>query len=231
MSEQGIYTVHKWLAVSVSGFFLAWLISGIVMILPRLSVGPEKPPISDAVDIKKVSVSVKEVLSNLETVVGDLSQVRSVTLKRIVDSDVYEIITTSRGPLLVDAESGNLFSITAQRAEAIAKRHMASGPRELRVEPLSHHEFTYPWGPLPVYRVVVPEDPSTFYYVSARDGTVNRSDRETRIRNAIASLHTLDPVKLLIEREAFRKGILILAAIVDLAAVCTGLTLAVKRWP
>jgi Peptidase propeptide and YPEB domain len=229
MSGQGIYKVHKWLAVSVSGFFLAWLISGIVMTLPRLA--PERPPISDAVDIKKVSVSAKEVLSNLGTVVGDLSQVKAVTLKRIADSDVYEIITTSRGPLLIDAESGKLFSITAQKAEAIAKRHMASGPRELKVELLSRHEFTYPWGPLPVYRVVVPEDRSTFYYVSARDGTVSRSDRETRIRNAIASLHTLDPVKLLIERKAFRKGMLILAGMVGIAAVCTGLALAVKRRP
>jgi hypothetical protein len=201
------------------------------MILPRLSAEPEGPPISDTIDIKKVSVSAKEVLANLETVVGDLSQVKAVTLKKIAESEVYEIITAGRGPLLIDSESGKLFSITAQRAEAIAMRHMASSPRELKVELLSRHEFTYPWGPLPVYRVVVAEDPSTTYYVSARDGTVSRSDRESRIRNAIASLHTLDPVKLLIEREVFRKGMLILAGMVGIAAVCTGLALAVKRRP
>jgi hypothetical protein len=78
---------------------------------------------------------------------------------------------------------------------------------------------------------VVAEDPSTFYYVSAKDGTVSRSDRESRIRNAIASLHTLDPVKLVIERESFRKGMLILTSIFGMAAVCTGLALAVKRRP
>lgn len=76
---------------------------------------------------------------------------------------------------------------------------------------------------------MVPEDAPDFYYISARDGTVRRSDRETRMRNAIASLHTLDPVKLLIKREAFRKGMLILAAMVGIVAVCTGLALAVKR--
>ena len=91
-------------------------------------------------------------------------------------------------------------------------------------------ELTYPWGPLPVYRVVVAEDPSTLYYFSVRDGTVSRSDRESRIRNAVASLHTLDPIKLLIEREAFRKGLLIVASLIGIAAVCTGYALALKRW-
>ena len=153
-----------------------------------------------------------------------------MTLKKIADTDVYEIITASRRPYLIHAQSGELFNITPQRAEAIVKRHMASGPRELKVELLSNHELTYPWGPLPVYRAVVAEDPSTFYYVSARDGTVSRSDRESRIRNAIASLHTLDPVKLLIEREAVRKGLLIVASLIGIAAVCTGYALALKRW-
>ena len=60
MSGQGIYKVHKWLAVSVGAFFLAWLVSGIVMILPRLSAEPEGPSISDSIDIKKVSVSATE---------------------------------------------------------------------------------------------------------------------------------------------------------------------------
>lgn len=230
MSGQGIYKVHKWLAVSVGAFFLAWLVSGIVMILPRLSAEPEGPPISDSIDIKKVSVSATEILANLETIVGDLPQVKAVTLKKIADTDVYEIITASRRTYLIHAQSGELFNITPQRAEAIVKRHMGSGPRELKVELLSNHELTYPWGPLPVYRAVVAEDPSTLYYVSARDGTVSRSDRESRIRNAIASLHTLDPVKLLIEREAVRKGLLIVASLIGIAAVCTGYALALKRW-
>ena len=231
MRSQGMYKIHKWLAVSVSGFFLAWLISGIVMILPRLSAEPEGSPTSDTIDIKKVLLSAKEVLSNLETVVGDLSQVKAVTLKRIADSDVYEIVTPGRAPFLIDAESGGPFSVTAQQAEALARRYMASGTREVKVELLSRHEFTYPWGPLPVYRVAVAGEPSTLYYVSPRDGTVKHSNRESRVRNAIASLHTLDPVKLLIEREPFRKGMLILAGIVGVAAVCTGLALAVKRRP
>ena len=229
MSSQGMYKIHKWLAVSVGAFFLAWMISGIVMILPRLSPESKGSPISDVIDIKKVSVSAQEAAAKLTTKLGEVPQVREVTLKRIADTDVYEIHTSSHGPHLIDAQSGETFSITAQRAEAIAKRHIASGPRELKVDLLSRHEFRYPWGPLPAYRVVLEQDPSIVYYVSARDGTVQRSDRESRIRNAIAGLHTLDPVKLLIEREAVRKGLLLLLSLIGMAAVGTGFYLALPR--
>ena len=56
-------------------------------------------------------------------------------------------------------------------------------------------------------------------------GTVQRSDRESRIRNAITSLHTLDPVKLLIERDAVR-GLLLLMSLIGMAAAGTGFYLA-----
>ena len=226
-----MHKVHTWFAVSVSGFFLAWLISGIVMILPRLSAEPDRPSTLETIDIKKISQSVQEVLANLATHVGDVSQITAVTIKRIADSDVYEIVTSQRGAVLVDAQSGKPFSITAKMAEVIAKRHIGSVPQDLKIESISRHEWRYPWGPLPVYRVAIAADPSTFYYVSATDGTVNRSDRESRIRNALASLHTLDPIKLLVASEAFRKGTLILTGLVGIAAVCTGLLLALKRRP
>jgi uncharacterized iron-regulated membrane protein len=229
MNTQRIYKIHKLLAVSVGGFFLAWLISGIIMILPRLSAEPERPPVSGTIDVKKVSVSTEEAVAKLTTKLGEVPQVREVRLKQIVDTDVYEILTASHGPHLIDARSGEPFSITAQGAEGIAKRHMASGPRELKIALLSRHEFAYPWGPLPVYRVVDAEEPSTVYYVSAIDGTVRRSDRESRIRNAIASLHTLDPVKLLMQREVVRKGLLLLLSLIGIAAVGTGFYLALPR--
>jgi hypothetical protein len=205
------------------------MISGIVMILPRLSPELKAPPLSDVIDIKKVSLSAQEAVAKLTPKFGEMPQVREVTLKRIADRDVYEIHTANHGPHLIDAQSGELYSITTQRAADVAKRHMASGPPELKIELLSRHEFSYPWGPLPVYRVVSEQDPSTIYYVSAHDGAVRRSDRESRIRNAIVSLHTLDPVKLLIEREAVRKGLLLSLSLIGIAAVGTGFYLALPR--
>jgi uncharacterized iron-regulated membrane protein len=228
MNSQRIYKIHKSLAVSVGAFFLAWLISGIIMILPRLSGERERRPVTGAIDIEKVSVSAQEAVAKVATMLGELPQVREIKLKRVADTDVYEILTARHGSHLIDARSGEPFSITTQGAEAIAKRHMKSVPGELRVALLSRHEFTYPSGPLPVYRVVDAEEPSTIYYVSATDGTVTRSDRESRIRNAIASLHTLEPVNFLIGRQAVRKGLLILISLVGIVAVGTGFYLA---WP
>jgi uncharacterized iron-regulated membrane protein len=228
MNSQTIYKIHKWLAVSVGGFFLVWLISGIVMILPRLSADPEGPPISDVIDMKKVSLSAQEAVTKLTTQLGEVPQVREVSLKRIADNDVYEVLTASHGPHLIDARFGEPFRITAQGAEAIAKRRVAPGAGVLQIELLSRREFTYREGPLPVYRIVFEQDPSVLYYVSVRDGTVSRSDRESRIRSAIASMHTLEPVKLLMEREAFRKGLLLLSSLIGIAAVGTGFYLA---WP
>jgi uncharacterized iron-regulated membrane protein len=229
MHKIQMYKIHKWLAVSVGGLFLAWLISGIVMILPRLSPESKGPPISDVIDMKKVSVSVQEAVAKLTTQLGEVPQVREVSLKRIADKDVYEVLTASHGQHLIDARSAEPFSITAQGAEAIAKRQVAPGAGVFQIELLSRREFTYREGPLPAYRIVFEQDPSVLYYVSARDGTVSRSDRESRIRNAIASLHTLDPMRLLIEREAVRKGLLLLSSLIGIAAVGTGFYLAFPR--
>src|SRR5688500_3016478 len=104
MTSQRMYTIHKRLAVSVGAFFLVWMISGIVMILPRLSPESKRPSISDVIDIKKVSVSAQEAVAKLTTRLGQVPQVREVTLKRIADTDVYEIQTASHGPHMIDAQ-------------------------------------------------------------------------------------------------------------------------------
>ena len=229
MSSQRMYKIHKWLAVSVGAFFLAWMISGIVMILPRPLLESKGPAMSNVIDIRKVSVSAQEAVAKLTTKLGEMPQVKEMTLKRIADTDVYEIHTASHGSHLIDAQSGEPFSITAQRAEGIAKGQMVPGARILQIELLSQHTFDYSWGPLPAYRIVFEQDPSIVYFVSAHDGTVQRSDRESRIRSAIESLHTLDPVKLFSEREAVRKGLLFLLSLIGIAAVGIGFYLALPR--
>jgi hypothetical protein len=229
MHKIQMYKIHKWLAVSVGGLFLAWLISGIVMILPRLSPESKGPPISDVIDMKKVSVSAQEAVAKVTTRLGEVPQVREVSLKRIADTDVYEVLTASHGLHLIDARFGEPFSVTAQGAEAIAKRQVVPGAGVLQIELLFRREFTYREGPLPAYRIVLEQDPSVLYYVSVRDGTVSRSDRESRIRSAIASIHTLEPVKLFMEREAVRKGLLLLSSLIGIAAVGTGFYLALPR--
>lgn len=221
--------IHTWLALSVSGFLLAWLGSGIVMIAPRLSAEPKRVPVGDTIDVEKISQSAAKVFAKLDRHVGDSSQVRAVTIKKIADATVFEIITAHQGAILIDGDTGELFKITAEIAEALAKSYLGTVAVDLKMELLKRHEFSYPWGPLPVYRGSIATEPAIFLYVSAIDGTVTRSDRESRIRNAIASLHTLDPIMLVVRSDAFRKGLLILTGLIGIGTVCTGLVLAAKR--
>lgn len=222
--------MHTWLALSVSAFMLAWLSSGIVMIAPRFTAAPEPVAYPDTIDVQKISPTAAKVLTKLNALVGDSSQIRSVTIKKFADAMVYEIVTARQGVILIDGETGEPFKITAPIAELLAKRYIGKVAGELKIELLTRHELSYPWGPLPVYRGSLAAEPATFYYVSAADGTVTRSDRESRIRNAIASLHTLDPIKLVVQADGFRKGLLILTGFIGIGAVCTGLVLAAKRW-
>ena len=65
MSKRKIYKVHKWVAVTVGVFFLMWLISGIVMILPNRVYRPVPGRKLAPVDYRDVTVSPAEALATL----------------------------------------------------------------------------------------------------------------------------------------------------------------------
>jgi len=76
---------------------------------------------------------------------------------------------------------------------------------------------------------VFDDDRATVSYISTSDGTVRRSDRWSRIRGAITSLHTFEPVKLITKRDAVRKGLLALLSMVGVGVAGTGYYLALPR--
>jgi len=50
-----------------------------------------------------------------------------------------------------------------------------------------------------------------------------------RIRGAIASLHTFEPIKLITKRDAVRNGLLIISSLIGIVASMTGYYLALRR--
>ena len=119
--------------------------------------------------------------------------------------------------------------ITPELAEQIARDDFPSRARVLQIERADRHSFDYPWGPLPAYRIVFDDAQATVFYVSTSDGTVQRSDRSSRIRRAITSLHTFEPLKLITKRDAVRRGLLVLLSVVGVGVAGTGYYLALPR--
>jgi uncharacterized iron-regulated membrane protein len=224
-----MYRIHKWFAVTVGMFLLVWLFSGIIMVLPPISPGPDPVRQAASVDFRDVTLSPAQAVANLENALGTSSQVSSVSLKRIQDVVVYEIRSRNGGPHLIDAVSGQPFSITRDLAERYILDTYPSEGRVQKVETVKQHSYAYQWGPLPAYWVVLDSDPSVDFYVSINDGAVRRSDRWNRLRGVLESFHTFEPVKLLTKRDELRKGLLVLLSMVGIVAAATGYYLFLGR--
>jgi hypothetical protein len=223
-----IYTIHKWLAVTAGVFFLTWLISGMVMVLSPLFNLSMPQHVPAPLDFQKTIVPPAEALMKLAKTGGELPQVRSVTLKQVADIAVYEIVTANGEMYLVNAHSGQLFTITPDIAEQITRVYVSSQFRVLQRDLVTKHSLTYPLGPLPAYRFIFDNDRSIVYYVSIREGAVSQNHRWSWVRGAIVSLHTFEPLKLITSEKAIKQGFLVLLSVVGIGAAITGYCLV---WP
>jgi hypothetical protein len=219
--------LHRWLALASSTFLAIWLGSGLVLLAP--SPDREIAPPPRPLDLGEIRVAADRAVAAVAADPGRAPAVRTVTLRRLADLVVYEIVTTAGETRLVDARSGEGLEISAEVAARIARAAAPAGSRVLAVERVARHSVAYPWGPVPVYRVVLDTDAGVRYDVAERDGRVTRATRLGWLRNAIVSLHTFDPVKLASREPWLRKGLLLLALVLVLAALGTGLRLALSR--
>jgi len=229
MSRWSIYRLHKWFAVSGGMFLLIWLITGVVILLPPLSAGPKPVRWVPNVDFRDITLSPAQAVLNLEKALRTSVQVNAVNLKRIHDVVVYEIRLKNSGTHLINAASGQMFSITRDLARRYVRESYPNEGRVLKVETVERHGYAYQWGALPAYRVVLESEPSVDFFVATRDGTVRRSDRVNRVRAALGSLHTFDPLKLLIRSDKLRRGLMIVAGVIGIVAALTGYYLSLRR--
>lgn len=226
MKNRTWYRIHKWFAITVGVFFLVWTISGIVMILPARLFGPTQFEFPITVGLREARTSPAQAIEVIEQRVGEPVNVVDLNVRQVQDRPVYEIVTLEHGTYLVDIDQGQVLEITAQLAEAIA-RDKASVQGEVQsIEKLTAHDLYYPFGNLPVYRVVFEGDGSNMYYISAVNGEFSRSNTLTRLRAAISSLHTFEPLTLLVQQNSVRKGLLGLTALVGVMTALTGYLLA-----
>ena len=223
-----MYRIHKWLAVTAGVFFVIWLLSGIVMVLPRTSPPNSIGGTRAQVNFASITMSPAEAISKLTNSSGHPPQVKRVGIIKIHNSVAYKIDTRTGNSHLINAQTGEIFHITQELAIQIARTHRSLPDSVTQVDYITHHTSVYPWGALPTYRFTFDDSNSTIAYVSPTNGDVRFSNTLSRIRTAITSLHEFIPLKLLIDSEVIRKGLLILVSLVGICAAASGYYLAFR---
>lgn len=228
MKRKTWHLIHKWIAIVVGVFFLVWTVTGIVMMLPARWFAPSVLETTRAPNYRAASLSPAEAASALEASLGESVDVAWAGLKQVKETIVYELYLVDQGVYLVSASSGEIVWITPELAEAIARERVAMTGEEgvqaqlSSIERLEAHDLLYPFGNLPVYRVQFEGDGSNLYYVSALNGSLSQSNSLARMRAAISSLHTFEPIKLFTDSDTVRKGLLVILSMVGILTSLTG---------
>lgn len=230
MSVITIRRAHKWIAVSVAAFFLAWLASGILMAVPRnwLARGNARNTSASAAarpDFADIRVSIPQALVALEATSGERRRVTGVKVTRFAGTLAYHISLENDESRLIDALTGEPIVVSQALAEELARAASPGAGEPASTRLLAKRDFYY-WGAVPVYKVGFADALGTVVYVSAVTAETQRWNHLFRVRRWIVSLHGFEPLKLITENETLRVSLLLISAVVGVGAVLTGLTLA-----
>lgn len=234
--------IHKWASIAFGVFLLIWIISGIVYVLPisvldridHWDIGGNKVQTAvtksecatveymPTVGYRNLKISVPEAISILETDLGHTVKVKGCSIFKLSDTFVYEMILEDGNRHLVDAVKGTLTIITEAEIKKNAIAAAPPGSNIVDMTLLDKRPYAY-WGPIPVYRFIFDDISRTHMYISPMTGQVElRNKGWNRFRGWMISLHKFEFLLLIWERDAFRKGMLILFSLVGLAVVITG---------
>ena len=223
--------LHKWIFIFMGVFLFAWLISGMVMLLPSGWFGPEVRAGGYTIDYRAASLSPADAIARIEARSGVPLEAASVRLQRIRDQLLYAVKIRDGEEQLVDASTGAYFEVTPELAESVARAGFGIEEPVAEIVQLHEHDISYPWGALPVFRVRFVDDPSVAYLVDQRTARVSRSSTATRVRTAVSRLHDFQPIELLTGSAPVRKALLLLTCAIGLLGVITGyyLVFSVRR--
>jgi hypothetical protein len=221
------HQIHKYLAIFAGLFLLAWTVSGIVMMLPVEWFEPTAMTTPERIDYSGAMISPAVAVERLEEKLGAPVEVITLELKTIQGRPIYDIIAANVGSKLIDATTGAPFQVTQKVAEQIAREAIASQAEIQSTVRIKEHNISYPFGPLPVFRIAFSDRPGMYYYVTTQDGVISQSNWLTRVRSAVVSLHTFEPVQLLTDKTGVRQGLLVVTAAVGVLVALTGYYIAI----
>jgi hypothetical protein len=221
------HQIHKYLAIFAGLFLLAWTVSGIVMMLPMAWFEPTPIPTPERIDYSGAMISPAVAVERLEDKLGTPVEVITLELKTIQGRPVYDIIAANVGSKLIDAMTGAPYQVTQKVAEQIARGAVASQAEIQSTVGIKEHNISYPFGPLPVFRIVFADRPGVYYYVTTQDGVISQSNWLTRVRSAVVNLHTFEPLMLLTDKTGVRQGLLVVTAAAGVLVALTGYYIAI----
>ncbi len=222
-------TLHKWIFIFMGAILLIWCISGMAMMLPMEWFGAANKWSRITVDYRSISVTPAEAVTRLEQHTGTSLEVKNIQLQQIHDQLLYKINTAENGVGLIDSYTGELFQFTPDIAENLARAAFDIEAPLTESTRLTSHDDTYPFGQLPVYRLHFLEGSGKRYFVTEGDARVSRSTAMSRIRAAIVSLHTFQPVEYFTHSPQLRKNLLLLTGALTTLGAIIGYILALPR--
>ncbi|RIX27149.1 hypothetical protein D3M59_11340 [Sphingomonas edaphi] len=210
--------IHKWVGLILGLQFVIWTISGAIMALLDMDkVGGH----STAAPVEAVSPWPSKMVP-----VGSLGPVEQLSLRRVLDRPVYELVHD--GDLrLLDAITGQPLVITGPVAGAIAKQAFHHDSPITSIERLEKPNLEAREHEGPMWRINFADEENSSSYVSAVSGQalVNRGDT-WRTWDFVWMLHNMDYVN----RSSFNHPLIIFVAFGALWLSFTGFYLLFKSF-
>jgi len=229
MFKRLIRKIHKWVGVGTSLFLFAWLVSGIIMVVPvdwlaqRMGLVPAASAWS-APGFRQIEVTIPAAIAALETELEGPLEIVGVQVTTFQAGPAYQVALRGGLTYLVDAISGEPVVITETRAEAMARDVVPGAGRIASSARIESNDFHY-FGPFPAYKISFEEPSGNVVYVSAT-GSIRRTTPLTRMRRWITSLHDFGPLTLIDDSRALQVGALVLLSLLALLVLASGLYMA-----
>lgn len=220
-------SVHKWVGIALGVLLFIWLVSGIVMIWPMKLIAP--PVANRLTDVRDVTLSPAQAGALVATREGDTAALREFTLVIINGQAHYRLALKSGKYYLLNASTGERLTVDRDQAAAMALAGLPAPLPVAGVEEVRRHNFAYPRGPLPVWRVNFGDPKHTVAWVAPPDGSIAYSTGGHRVRYFIAALHTFDQIKTMGFSKATQHWVLGLTSAVAVLLVFTGYYLVLPR--
>ncbi len=154
--------------------------------------------------------------------------VRSMVLRRILDTMTYVVRLSNGTTSLVDATNGRTYPMSDSMAYRIATAGLP-GRIDHRVTRVTNRPTWYR-GSLPAFRVELDDGVGTEVYVSETTASVERTTQNDRLRDRIVRIaHHFEPLDTVGGGAHLRKAVIGLACLVTIVYVFLGFWLALPK--